>query len=217
MSWTSWDEMSAFDITPQRPALAAAGYSDRELTQIVELRDLFDEGNPKYLILATGIRATLVEGRRLGPATPAAGAPGPARRGSPIGGVPVMVEEHHTFGDLRGLYGEMKATLNLPFVNSDYKAMARWPSYLKQAWESLKPRLGEPAYARARQRLHALAVALMDDVPCPFLVDRGAARALGMADGDLDELVRTAELFQWLLSGLMLNVSHFKLSLGKAT
>ena len=209
----SWDEMSAFDITPQRPALEAAGYADRELAQILDLLDLFDEGNPKYLILATVIRASLVEGRRLGPTQSTRLASKSSPRASQVGALPVMVEEHHAFGDLRGLYGEMKATLNLPFVNSDYKAMARWPSYLKLAWESLKPHLGGPAYARARQRLHARSVALMDEVPFPFLVDRDAAKALGMADGDLDELARTAELFQWLLPGLMLNVSHFKLSL----
>jgi hypothetical protein len=209
----SWDEMSAFDITPQRPALESAGYSDRELAQILDVLDLFDDGNPKYLIVATVIRASLVEGRRLGPTQSTRPAPQSSPRASQVGALPVMVEEHHAFGDLRGLYGEMKATLSLPFVNSDYKALARWPSYLKLAWESLKPHLSEPAYAQARQRLHARAVELMDEVPFPFLLDRDAARTLGMADGELDELARTAELFQWLLSGLMLNVSHFKMSL----
>lgn len=126
-----------------------------------------------------------------------------------------MLEEHHAFGDLRLLYGDIKTTVNLPFVNSDYKAMARWPSYLKHAWESLKPRLGEPAYARARQRLHGHVVDLMEGLPFPFLMDRGAARALGMAERDIDQLTRTAELFQWLISGLMLNVSYFKLSLAE--
>jgi hypothetical protein len=114
---------------------------------------------------------------------------------------------------LRALYGDIKATVNLPFVNSDYKAMARWPSYLQQAWTSLKPKIAEPAYARARQRLHTRVVDLMDELPFPFHVDRDAARALGMTERDIDELARTTELFQWLISGLMLNVSSFELAL----
>jgi hypothetical protein len=44
-------------------------------------------------------------------------------------------------------------------------------------------------------------------------VDRDAARALGMTERDIDELARTTELFQWLISGLMLNVSSFELAL----
>ena len=211
----AWDEISSFAITPQRPALEAAGYADQEIVQIMQMLDLFDHGNPKYLILATAIRASLVEGRRLGPTKLNDLVPELSVPISQVGGLPVMVEEHHTFGDLRLLYNDIKTTLNLPFVNSDYKAMARWPTYLKQAWELLKPRLSEPAYAQARQRLHARVVELMKDVPFPFLMDQGTARSLGMADGDIDELAKTAELFQWLLSGLMLNVSHFKLSLAR--
>lgn len=205
---------SAFAIPAQRAALEGAGYSGREVAQIADTLDLFDHGNPKYLVLATVIRASLVEGRRLGPRQGGAVAPAAVRPSvSAEGAVPVMLEEHHTFGDLRLLYEDIKATLQLPFVNSDYKAMARWPSYLRLAWDSLKPRLGEPAYADARLRLHARAVELLDDLPFPFALDRDAAVALGVPAADVEMLARTAELFQWLLSGLMLNVSYFRLSL----
>jgi hypothetical protein len=105
--------------------------------------------------------------------------------------------------------------LELPFVNSDYKAMARWPSYLRLAWEALKPRLAEPEYVRARQRLHTRAVQLIDHLPFPFAVDRGAAMALGMTAAEIEELARTAALFQWLLSGLILNVTYFRAGLNK--
>jgi hypothetical protein len=214
----AWDDVAAaFDVPSQRPALEANGYSAREIEQIRDLLDLFDHGNPKYLILATVIRASVVEGRRLGPAEGAAHSDRAARGAvADVGGIPVMIEEHHAFGDLRALYADIKSTLNLPFVNSDYKAMARWPSYLKQAWESLKPRLTDPAYGRARERLHARAVEIAAALPFPFAIDAGAARALGMTDREIEELARTAGLFQWLLSGLMLNVSHFKLALARA-
>lgn len=206
---------SAFDIPSQRPALEAAGYSDREMAQIAGTLDLFDQGNPKYLLLATVIRASLAEGRSLGGNRARTGAQSEAagKTASPVGATPVMIEEHHAFGDLRHLYGDMKAALELPFINSDYKAMARWPSYLRLAWESLQPRLHEPAYMEARVRLHTRAVDLLDELPYPYALDKETAVRLGHAAADVEPLTRTAELFQWLLSGLMLNVSYFRLAL----
>lgn len=214
----AWDSVSAAFPNPAHGArLEETGYAPREIAQIGEVLDLFNAGNPKYLILATAIRATVVEGRRLG----LAGAGGRSSDARPsqadaVGSLPVMIEEHHAFGDLRLLYADIKTTLNLPFVNSDYKAMARWPSYLMVAWESLKPRLSDPAYTQARRRLHARAVEVIDGLPSPFVLDAGALGALGMAPHEVEELARTAALFQWLLSGLMLNVSYCQRSLQAA-
>lgn len=35
----------------------------------------------------------------------------------------------------------------------------------------------------------------------------------GLTDVEIEELIRVISLFQWLLSGLVLNVSHFKLAM----
>lgn len=211
----AWEGMSSsFTIAPQRRRLETGGYSDREVAQIVATLDLFDYGNPKYLILATAIAAGLVEDRGLG--TSPAGEPRDRLPRSPIAQIepiPVMVEEHHAFGDLRSLYHDMKGTLDLPFVNSDYKAMARWPSYLRLAWNELKPTLTEPAYASVRESLHHLALDAVEALPYPYRMDRRAASAVGMGGADIDELCRTISLFQWLLSGVILNVTCFKLAL----
>ena len=125
--------------------LESLGYSDREIAQIGATLDLFDYANQKYLILATAVAASLVDDRALG-SSPSSDARDRLPR-SPVSQfepIPVMVEEHHANADLRALYDDIKLTLNLPFVNSDYKAMARWPTYLEAAWAELKPRLCEP-------------------------------------------------------------------------
>ncbi|MCL1477092.1 MAG: halocarboxylic acid dehydrogenase DehI family protein [Marinobacter sp.] len=63
----AWEEMAgAFDIRPQSQQLTALGYSDRELAEIRATLDIFDYGNPKYLVLATAIKESLCKGRRLG-------------------------------------------------------------------------------------------------------------------------------------------------------
>ena len=40
--------------------------------------------------------------------------------------------------EVRAVYDDIMATLGLPFVNTDYRALARWPSYFALAWSDLK-------------------------------------------------------------------------------
>lgn len=210
----AWEEMAgAFAIKPQSQRLAALGYSDRELADIRATLDIFDYGNPKYLVLATAVKESLCRARRLG------GRKGANRRDgmprSPIyqtGPVPVMVEEHHALGGLQAVYEDIKATLELPFVNSDYKAMARWPSYLELAWGDLKPCIRTSEYQRVRQAIHEQALKTVDNLPHEYFMDQAAALEAGLSDQDASELVDVISLFQWLLSGLIINVTHFKLS-----
>lgn len=199
--------------TPQRARLRAMGYSERELAQIAATLDVFNAGNPAYLVLATAIKESLCFGRRLGgtPASPQDLLPRAAVH--PIGAVPVMVEPHHAGPDVLAVYGRIKATLNLPFVNSDYKAMARWPSYLQLAWGDLEPLVGHPAYNAARQQVHAAAVATVAQLPHAYTMRHAEALAAGLSDEQAQELMRVISLFQWLLSGLIVNVTQCRLAL----
>jgi hypothetical protein len=211
---TAWEEMAAaFEIKPQSPHLTALGYSKRELGEIRATLDIFDYGNPKYLVLATAIKESLCRGCRLG------GRQGPDPRDamprapiSQTGPIPVMVEEHHALSGLKAVYEDIKATLELPFVNSDYKAMARWPSYLALAWDELKPCVRTAEYQRIRQAIHEQALSAVESLPHEYFMDQAAALEAEHSEAEIQELVKVISLFQWLLSGLILNVTHFKLS-----
>lgn len=68
---TAWEQVgSSFEVPPVAQRLQAMGYSDNELTQIRAVLDIFDYGNPKYLVFATAIQQSLCEGRQLGGGTP---------------------------------------------------------------------------------------------------------------------------------------------------
>jgi hypothetical protein len=121
-----------------------------------------------------------------------------------------MVEEHHALGGLRDTYEDIKSTLSLPFVNSDYKAMGRWPSYLALSWQDLKPVVDSESYVSIRQELHDQAMAVADGLPYRYMVDKARAIAVGMPENEVFELMQVITLFQWLLSGLVLNVTWFK-------
>lgn len=209
---SAWEQVgSSFDIPPLDARLQRIGYSDTELSQIRAMLDIFDYGNPKYLLLATAIQQGICEDRSLGGGI--ASSKWDSLPRSPIyqiDPIPVMVEEHHALGDLKSVYEDIKSTLGLPFVNSDYKAMGRWPSYLELAWQDLKPAIDSEPYARIRQDIHMQALIAVDGLPNRYFLDKARAIALGMPEDDVFELMRVITLFQWLLSGLILNVTWFK-------
>lgn len=212
---SAWEQTGAsFEVPQLASRLQQIGYSDAELGQIRAMLDIFDYGNPKYLVLATAIQQSLCEDRRLGGAAEASRwdllPRTPIYQLDPI---PAMVEEHHALAGLRAVYDDIKSTLGLPFVNSDYKAMGRWPSYLALAWRDLKPSIDSASYAGIRQDLHEQALAAVDGLPYRYFVDKTRAITVGMPEDDVFELMRVITLFQWLLSGLIINVTWFKRSL----
>ena len=200
-------------VTSQRARLRALGYSERDLAQIAATLDVFNAGNPPYLVLATAIKESLCFGRRLG-GTPSG--PDDLLPRAPIGStgpLPVMVEPHHAGSDVLALYASIQTTLNLPFVNSDYKAMARWPSYLQVAWGDLAPLVGSPTYNAARQQVHDAAQAAVAHLPHQYTMRHPEALAAGLSDDESQDLMRVISLFQWLLSGLIVNVTQCRLAL----
>nr|ADL27927.1 putative R-2-chloropropionic acid specific dehalogenase [Pseudomonas sp. 2-CPA-26] len=207
----SWELIAqSFVIEGQTGRLQEMGYSVREIDQIRAVLDIFDYGNPKYLIFATAIKEGLLSGRTYG------GVAGDARCSFPrapicqIEPIPAMIEEHHAGETLSQVYADIKQTLQLPFINSDYKAMARWPSYLDLAWDALKPCIDTPAYLADRSEINAQALATLDALPIAYRMSRADALLAGLSEIQLDELIQVISLFQWLLSGLVLNITHFK-------
>ena len=51
---------------------------------------------------------------------------------------PALIELHHADPTTAALYSDVRQTLGLPFVNTDYRAFARWPSYFDPAWTDLR-------------------------------------------------------------------------------
>ncbi len=154
-----------FSIADHASTLRARwGYSAAELAEIRRSLDVFDYGNPKYFLLATIVHEALTSTEPIGTARPD---PVDLLPRSPVQatGVATMLEEHHVDEDLRALYEDIKTTLELPFVNSDYKAMARWPTYLTLAWHSLKSAVDTEPYRQARQTLHHACVHAAHHIP----------------------------------------------------
>lgn len=212
LAWHAMTEQ--FSIADQAPTLREhGGYSGRERTRRdppvarhLRLRQ------PQVLPRGHRVREALLGNAPIGATQPD---PTDLLPRAPVQttGVATMLEEHHADASLRTLYEDMKTTLGLPFVNSDYKAMARWPTYLTLAWDRLKPALDTEPYRNVRHALNDACVHAAHEIPHRYHLHRGELDGVGLSQAQIDELVDVTRLFQWLLSGLILNVTYCKIAL----
>lgn len=122
----------------------------------------------------------------------------------------LLMEAHHADAPTRALYDDIKTILGLPFVNTDYRAFARWPSYFHRAWVDLKKVVSGAQYEEIVQAVHARAAAAARTLPNPGGLTSAALREAAEADATLQEVLAMCRLFQWLLPGLVTNVAFFR-------
>ena len=192
-------------------SLQALGYAPRELAEIRAVIEVFSHGNYPYLLLATVSRHLLAGGALAGRQSLVA-----ATEAAAVPARPLLMEEHHADPATRALYRRIERRLGLPFVNTDYRALARWPSYFQAAWWGLEPLLRAPAHAAAAAALHEAALAVVRGLPNPAGLSAAALRDAAEADAGIAEVAAMVELFQWLLPELCVNVACFRRQLSGA-
>ncbi len=199
--------VAVFDPPPLVTRLRDAGYAPREIAAVRDMIEVFSHGNMPYCLLATLTRLALE--RDFLPAH--AEAPEYQGRHAPDIDVPfVLIEAHHADAPTRAVYDDIKATLGLPFVNTDYRALARWPSYFAMAWNDLKPVVATPSYSEAVAAVHADFVAAAQTMANPSGLTAQTLREAAEADESREEILEVVRLFQWLLPGLITNVAFFR-------
>lgn len=194
------------DPPPIANRLRALGYSDRELDDIRAVPEMLSHGNYLYTLMTTAARCML-EGGELGPVRPISAYQG---RHAPPHRVPlVLMESHHADAATRAVFEDVKARLGLPFLNTDYRALARWPSYFSLAWADLRPHIGGAAHEAVCAVYHARAIELVSSLPNPGRLTAAALQEAAARDGS-PNLLPVVELFQHLHAGLMTNVAFFR-------
>ena len=126
----------------------------------------------------------------------------------------VLMEAHHADLATRARYEDIKTVLKLPFVNTDYRALARWPSYWEAAWADMRPVLLTPAPELICVELHERCAGLVrQTLPNPGGISSEALKNAAKQDAPLEEIIAMCRLFQWLLPGLVTNIAYLRAQL----
>ncbi|MBO9463680.1 hypothetical protein J7443_00420 [Tropicibacter sp. R15_0] len=185
--------------------LGEIGYDQREIEEIRACNEVFSAGNMPYLLMASLARLVLEGGK-----WPVGTVAGRTPEQGPDAPRPVLIEPHHADATMSALYADIRGTLGLPFVNTDYRAFARWPSYFAPAWADLKRAVVRDDYEHHVARVHDRAVALAAGLPNPTGLSSDALREAAAADATSEDVLAVVRLFQWLLPGLALNVAFLR-------
>lgn len=203
-------KVSALGPPPLRKRLEQIGYAQRELQEIDESIEVFSEGNFPYLLLATLARL-LLEGEELRTSHGIGIQTGPTSPRT-VGRL-VLMEYHHADAATRLVFDDVKTVLGLPFLNTDYRALARWPSYFALAWADLRPRLQRGEYETLVAEIHEALVATVRSLPNHGNLRGEALRVSARSSAPEGEVLSVVRLFQWLLPGLATNIAFFRAQL----
>lgn len=159
--------------------------------------------NPKLLVLISAVRLALDEEQSA--EADINSAPELIQRGIPPQMYPMeMIEENPGNKRVKQVFDDIKKTLSLSSLNSDYRTLGLWPSYLASSWERLKPVTQTEFYHEASGRLRDTAGQLSRHLPYPILLCR---KQIEEAGENVEAVVKTTEQFEKLLPPLILNMA----------
>lgn len=190
------------------PRLAQLGYNTREIDDIRTCNEVFSTGNMPYLLMASLARL-LLEGHEWKTLSD----PGISQRSASSMAKPTLIEPHHADPTIAELYADIRATLGLPIVNTDYRAFARWPSYFVSAWQDVREAVSSDTYEHQVTCIHHKAIRIAQGLPNLTRLQADHLRKAAEEDASLDEVLAVVRLFQWLLPGLALNVAFLRAQL----
>jgi hypothetical protein len=126
---------------------------------------------------------------------------------------PVFVEEENASSAVRHRYQEIRRVLDLPYVNAEYEAVARFPEFLNVYWELIKSLLQSPLYQECQYGMCDTAWNLARELPGPMELSLEQLTDAGMRQEEIASVARILELFVKNLSGLLMNVAIAKIAL----
>jgi hypothetical protein len=178
--------------------------AQHELTDVVEL---FHYNNPLLLLIAAVQLQAFEDG-------PSRQRTAQAEANHPVfTSKPIKITEEAASAPIRKLYDDIKRTLGVSVINTDYQAFARWPDFLNVYWTSLKPVISSPLFGENKHALRESALALATDLPnAPQLTVEHMQEA-GLEAEEISAAIHITEGFLDLLSGLILNIAFAKIGL----
>lgn len=171
--------------------------------------DAFEFGNAQLLVQQAALSRAL-RGSTVGRERPAEPRRHPVGyRRSEVG----MVDEQGAPPEVAQLYADIKQTLDVPVLSSDYQALGKWPAFLGPAWQDVRPWLQNDEYSRLLLDLSLMAAEAAGHLTQPLRIAQDELLAALPGPGDRQVLQQAVGLFTHLLPGLIANDALFRLGI----
>ena len=126
---------------------------------------------------------------------------------------PVLVDDESATPGTNKIFEEMKREFDVPLVSNEFRALARWPDFLRKYWSLLHPLLSSPLYQECQYGVRETAWSLARELPGPIELTVAQMAEAGMNEDDIASVVRLTQAFTRALSGSILNNAIAKIGL----
>lgn len=106
----------------------------------------------------------------------------------------VLIEESEASQEVLEVYADIKATRETDWVNNFWRALANHPTTLKRMWSNIKQVMAPGALDPLTKELIYIAVSITNNCNYCIASQTAAARAKGMTDEQLAELLAVTGL-----------------------
>lgn len=176
---------------------------------IAQVLGVFHYVNPKLLLAVSALRSSM-----LGQVPRVAILPGSEKRQIASGVAPGMPTIEPVDPDARNerldrIFADIKSSSPAGVVNSDYRALAKWPDFLEGAWAAVKPRMETPEYRRAIRQCRWMADEAVLGFPFRMDATPHTLRHAGLSEQQIDTVRTMLDQFYIALSESVANVAVF--------
>jgi hypothetical protein len=131
--------------------------------------------------------------------------------GVPTGAPEIMMVDASVEGPSSALLSEIRAATGVPLVNSDYRALARWPDYLTEAWRCLRAARAEESFVRREREIRLMAERAILILPFRMDVSAHTMRLCGLDEQSIDEVRSILNLYYRALPGLIVSIAFLSI------
>ena len=196
-----------FAVPNLQSKLTEMGFTARAQEEVKDVVELYEYVNPVLLLNM----AALMEGLEHPDGSPRHGSL-PAHHPSHPGR-PILVDERVAPEPTRKLYDDIKKTMGTPYLNTSYITFGRWPDFLREYWNSLKPIIGSANYEQQRAALRDFALNAARDLPEVIHISPADLDKAGIGDDERTMAVQAINFFLNLLSKQVLNIAFARVGL----
>jgi NAD(P)-dependent dehydrogenase (short-subunit alcohol dehydrogenase family) len=115
--------------------------------------------------------------------------------------------------EMQQVYRDIKQTLGVPIVNSDYQALARWSAFFIAAWEDIKRWRDRPEYQLLKQSVIQQAEEAVSRLHPAVVIGETEIRDRLDNPEDYEQIRQTVQMFTDILPELIVQNALFRLGL----
>jgi hypothetical protein len=114
----------------------------------------------------------------------------------------------------RAIAADIREVLGEPFLTDDFRAMARWPALLEQAWAELRELRVYKLFRQRGRGLYFYARSSSRFLAQPLVANPARMRAAGLSEDDIREIGDVIRMYCGILPNAIMNTAAVQHALG---